>query len=597
VFAGAWFAVGLVAILGGPPLGDHEVIVAQIARQSLRSGSWLVLEYLDTPFLVKPPLTPWLIGAVSHLLPASGGHPVNEFTARLPSLAAALLTGWIILRLGSSMFGRRAGVVAAFAWATAVGPLLYAFNATSESLLTLLCTWSFAEFWWSRRTSGTRRTLHLVRFYIALGLAMMAKGPMPLAAVAVPIAAWWWGERALMVLACGGPRRIGRAAGVLVLRAGRRLKSALGGLGIWWGIPLFLLVFLPWMILVSRRVPYFWELWEYEYLDRAEGRYPGVRSSRLLYYLPILLGMLVPWSLSLPEALASPFLAVYRRHRRPLMYLWHWVVAVFAVMSLMGFKKSYYILPAVPGCALLLGPVLERMFFCSVSGVSRRTRLGVAGILAGVVLVATGAWFIGRRAYPERWIGWVPLLAPAFAALALVGFGVAGWLYLRRRGRVSLGCVGATGYAVFIAVWLVMGPSLGDLQGPMDLVRGLDRANVPPTADLYWASNRPDGRVLFYGNRPIRQVVDPYRLIAEHREGVSDMGELRTRVGEEVVRRLQEEEARYFVLQRGDFELLMALFRAPARILFHVDRGPPGVDEDDWVVVSNAGVEDGIQTQ
>ena len=43
-----------VAILQfGPPMGDHEVIVSQIARQMLETGEWIVPHYLDTPFLVK----------------------------------------------------------------------------------------------------------------------------------------------------------------------------------------------------------------------------------------------------------------------------------------------------------------------------------------------------------------------------------------------------------------------------------------------------------------------------------------------------------------------------------------------------------------
>ena len=51
--------------------------------------------------------------------------------------------------------------------------MIYAVNATAEALLTVFCTWAFAEFWWSRQAaSAGGRWLHLLLFYLALGLAM-----------------------------------------------------------------------------------------------------------------------------------------------------------------------------------------------------------------------------------------------------------------------------------------------------------------------------------------------------------------------------------------------------------------------------------------
>ena len=68
----------VTALETGPGLGDHEVIVAQIARQIVESGNWLVPKYLDTPFLVKPPLSPWLVAVFSCTFPseAATGLPV-----------------------------------------------------------------------------------------------------------------------------------------------------------------------------------------------------------------------------------------------------------------------------------------------------------------------------------------------------------------------------------------------------------------------------------------------------------------------------------------------------------------------------------------
>ncbi|HUN79966.1 MAG TPA: glycosyltransferase family 39 protein, partial [Phycisphaerae bacterium] len=269
LFSALWCLLLGVMLFGGPALGDHEVIVAQSARQILQSGEWIVLRYLDTPFLVKPPLAPWLVAIASSIFPGGGAlHlPVTNFTARLPSTLATALTVWVIAALGRSMFGRRTGAICAFVYATSIGAILYALNSTSEALLTLFCTWSFAEFWWANSAKdSSERRWHLMLFYLALGLAMLAKGPMPAIVVMAPLACWWFLHRPGQLLAMGGVRAMKRSIQRFLRDLWPQTTLALRRLGLWWGLPLFLLPFTPWMIAVARRVPYFLDLLRYEYL-------------------------------------------------------------------------------------------------------------------------------------------------------------------------------------------------------------------------------------------------------------------------------------------------------------------------------------------
>src|SRR5262245_59188890 len=87
-------AAGVAAVWGGPPLGDHEAIVAQCARNMRLSGDWIVPEFLHTPFIRKPPLPYWLVAAASYLFPndPQTGLPVTTAAARLPSGLAAFGT-------------------------------------------------------------------------------------------------------------------------------------------------------------------------------------------------------------------------------------------------------------------------------------------------------------------------------------------------------------------------------------------------------------------------------------------------------------------------------------------------------------------------
>lgn len=582
---------GLIALWGGPPLGQHEAIVAQIGRQTLDTGHWLVPYFLNMPFLVKPPLTPWAIAAFGRVLPPDHGTglAVSAFAARLPSLISTVLTVWIVFLLARSMFSRRAAWMAAFVYATSIGAMIYAVNATAEALLTVFCTWAFAEFWWSRQAaSAGGRRLHLVLFYLALGLAMFAKGPMPLSMVAMPIAVWWWCERPTRLLATGGCRTFGRSTMFALKDALPRLWKALTRLGLWWGIPLFLLCFVPWMILVGRAEPHAWDLWRYEYVDRIQNKSFRTADPKYWYYPPILFGLLIPWALSFPEALASPFLSHYRRHRKALTYAWYWVIVGVAIMTAMSFKKPYYLLPALPGCAILLAPVLERFFLAAVKTPSRKAYWTV-GVIVGVLVVGlTVGWFVMNAKYHDMWHGTLEWGAPLCGAVAVIGFALAGVLYLRGRRPASFCLVGGTAAATFLLIWCVLGPNVGDVGDPLKLAREMEKAGIPESTPLYWISNRPDARTIFYGQRKVRQVEDPDELASGW--GGGDASSAKLQVASKVDGMLREPRTHYFLFDREQFETFKMFFKPPARILLDVDRGKLGKDDDDWVVITNEGV-------
>lgn len=590
-FIGVWVIAMFACLIGGPHLSDHEVIVAQTARQILGTGHWVVPEYLDTPFLVKPPLSPWIVAMVSKYLPPAKetGLPVTDESARLPSVVAMMLTVWIVWRLALSMFERRAALISATACATCVGTLLYALNATAEAILTLFCTWAFAEFWWAHRALNTgQRRLHLVRFYLALGLSMMAKGPMPAGVVIIPLAAWWWGQQSTRIVAAGGIRSVGRGVRRAIREAWPRLRWACTRLGMWWGVPIFAIVFVPWMFAVARQEPYAWSLWNYEFLDRAKGNYPGCHWGEFYYYLPIIFGMIMPWGLSLPEALASPFLKPYRKHRATLTYAWYWVVMTLLFTSVMSFKKPYYILPAIPGCALLLGPVLDRFFFDTVIVSRKRAGWALAAILGGFSIVPIVGFLTLARMYPEEWLGRAVWLGPVIAVLGIGGLLAAGVFFVRGARASSFRLIGGSSLAVFSAAWIALGPAVGNIEDPMAVVAGLRESKISPDVSLHWASNRPDGRVVFYGAQKVEQVVDPYHLIASR--GPQDTNDdLREKAAYRICDLLEGNLPVYVLLQREDFETLMFFLRPTAHELFSIDRGNIGKDKDDWVVVTNRG--------
>lgn len=580
-----------IAVSRGPPLGEHEALVALVARDMIQSGDYLLPQCMDTPFLVKPPLMYWAVAAASRILPAAAGVgvSVSDFSSRIPSVIATALTAWIIFRLGRSMFDAARAWVASFVYVTCLGAWLYAVNATVEALLTLMVTWAFAEFWWaSQARNRADKARHLLLFYVALGLAMLAKAPMPLAIVALPLIVFWWFDRPLRAWIAGGFFSIGHAVGLGIRQAWPRLRIALSGLGLWWGVPLVLLFIGPWMFYVARHYPFAWSVWQYEYLGRAAGYYPGMpHSNAALYYLPIALGLAIPWTLSLPESLASPYLTRYRRDRRALVYLWCWAVVGIIIMSSTRFKKPYYILPVIPAVSLLLSPVLGRLFLTPSDAVRRRAKPVVALIIASLALVIGILWRVGLKKYPEAWHdSFSQWAVPASAALALAGFSGAGLLFIRGRSRGSLVTVGLTSVLVFTLGWGVFGPALEDVDECFAVARRMDELKIPADAPLMWLGGRPDPRIDYYTRRAVRPLIDTDRLIAEH-AGKWDDDTIKLAAARHACDLLNGTEPVYVLFNRAQLNLVKEFFDIRVRELFSVDHDELGNRPDEWVVVTN----------
>ena len=199
-----WTATGLIVLAifalvacswgldNGPPLGDHEAIVAQCARQIRQSGRWLIPRFNDVPFIRKPPLQPWLVAVSSYIVdPAGLSPPVSPVAARFPSALAGVVTVLVVFGLARSMFSGRTALVAGGITACCGGTLFFSHNAQAEMVLTLFTTVAMTCFYRGIVDVSSRRK-YLVGFYVCLSLAMLAKAPLPLAIVGLPLFAYWF---------------------------------------------------------------------------------------------------------------------------------------------------------------------------------------------------------------------------------------------------------------------------------------------------------------------------------------------------------------------------------------------------------------------
>jgi 4-amino-4-deoxy-L-arabinose transferase-like glycosyltransferase len=152
------------------------------------------------------------------------------------------------------------------------------------------------------------------------------------------------------------------------------------------GLPLFLLIAVPWFVLIQRELPQFFDFFFIRehlarYLTRIADRYEP-----WWFFVPILVAGCLPWLLPATRALISG----WRSSALPGEFdarrlFWTWSVVVFLFFSASDSKLIPYILPMFPALALLM----------SSSDESRLRRdlqvTGLGLIVIGIALVALSA--------------------------------------------------------------------------------------------------------------------------------------------------------------------------------------------------------------
>lgn len=573
-FSGVW---------AGPALGDHEALVAQCARDMRVSGDWAIPRFLGKPFVRKTPLPYWMVVGASYLFPPDPvtGLPVSASAARLPSAMCGFATILIMWKLASAMFGRRVGLVTALVAGSSIALLLYSPNATAEMPLTFCCTWAVAHFWFAVTARGLgNRILQLALFYIAMGFAMLAKGPAPIGLVGFPLAVWWFFERPSRVIAGRGLGRWRMALGCFL----RDLPALFGGAFTkFWLIPgllLFAAVFVPWMLTVGARHPAAWDVWNWQYLQRVQGDFPDTRSRGIFYYVPILLGLVMPWTVFILDAVVSPWVRKYARYHRGLLFVGTWAVFGLLSMALMTFKKPYYILPVVPGWIMLLSvPVAISLRRCPELIRRAKPTLLWGGTIALAVVTTVVTWqLVPQYQLPHV----VALLGGAVAAM----FGMSLVLSRYGRGWASIAVAGMATVGAFHVVWNGFGSSIDNVDKVASLAASLNEHGVSEDADLYWADRRPDARLSFYFNRRAEHMLDPNLLVGkvlERKKGDKELELMAYSLGLQL---LKSSDTVYLIITRENYDRAKEVLVDYGRVLAEIQPNEEP-EEGDWVIFTN----------
>lgn len=420
----AWLALGLALVVAaalygygarGFALADpDEGRYAEIAREVVASGDWLVPRLNYVLYFEKPPLVYWATAL------AFVGFGEHEAAARLPSVLAALLALLCSAWLAARLYGPGTALLAVAV--LAVSPLfgILAVVLTLDMALTAAMTAALCAAWQAIAAGGSRRWIR-VTFALTAG-SVLVKGPVSGLLVGAIVLAF--------VLLHGGPR---------ALRAWLDWRA--------WALAAAIVA--PWFVLVGWRHP---EFWHFFVVDQHLTRYTSKREhgQPIWYFLPLLPVALAPWGVL---ALLDPGALRARWDPRAwapgTRFLALWAGIVVAFFSLSAGKLLTYILPAMPPLAILCARLVERTL-----AEGRRAGLVRTGwllLVAGLVTSACAAILPLLLAH-WRVRAVAPFLFAAALPMTLAGLLVA---RLAARGRL-IAAVGAlaAGWALIFAVAL-----------------------------------------------------------------------------------------------------------------------------------------------
>jgi 4-amino-4-deoxy-L-arabinose transferase-like glycosyltransferase len=342
-------ALGLTALvvfffhLGSYGLWEpDEARYAEIAREMLSTGNYLVPHLNYVPYIEKPPLLYWSTSLAFHFL------GTNEFAARLVPALAALVGVMATYWFGRRVFDHRRGLLAAAILTTCPLYAVMAQVLTTDMLLTALVTIAFFAVFlqWSE---GGRWWLVL---YLAAALAVLTKGPV---GIILP-----------------------GAAGLLFLWRRGSIRGAIGRFHLFAGFLLIVALAMPWFAIMAVRLPGFLHFYVIGEHLRRVFVHNYSHGEPIYFYVPVIVLGLVPWSICLPllfmegtPGAARSFCAIA-------------AAVVIVLFSLADSKLVPYVLPALPPLALLLADSI----LCAIQ--NRAARWSGWRIRGGAILAAIG---------------------------------------------------------------------------------------------------------------------------------------------------------------------------------------------------------------
>lgn len=334
--------------IGSYPLIDvDETRYAVMSRDMLNSFNWndLMLNY--QPFLEKPPLYFWIVGASIKFF-----GQFTPYAVRFPIALLSSLLVFFTYFFGKKVISRKFGMLSALTLLTSVFFLVLAHVAIIDMVLTVFITSAIYCGFLTHFCQEKNKKYLWWYFYLFVGLGFLAKG----------------------ILAFVIPLTIIFIYNFIT----KTTKDIFKPINLLPGLIVFLLVATPWHWIMYKQ--YGFEFIKQYFLIHHFGRFMGSeyigRERPLLYFVPVFLIGFLPWTFMFFAFLYDGFkklnvkfqlaegtvkdklaaiLKVETNEQKLILFASIYFAVVFILFSTASTKLPTYILPLFPAAALLTG--------------------------------------------------------------------------------------------------------------------------------------------------------------------------------------------------------------------------------------------------
>ena len=449
---------------------------AQVAREMVQRGDWILMHVNGEIYPDKPPFFFWAVALSSFFW---GGF--TSFSVRFPAALFGTLTVILTFLMGRKLYSYRTGFWSGLILATSFEFAYLSSRANIDTTLTFFTTASFFCFLhWYRTGREERRNLPLYGFYLGMALATLTKGPV---GIVLPL--------------------LGCLSYLFYLRDWKAIKE----MKFFVGLALLLAVVLLWYapaVMKGGRAYLEMTLFR-QTIDRFAKGWSHERPFYYYFYnFPV---QFLPWTFFLPGAIVYGLSKERIEKRKEFLFLLTWSVIIFMFFSISKGKRGIYLLPLYPAAALIVGKLWNDFIDGSLDRFSLRwvswTLYGLTGFIGVVGVVIPLALLMKFPSYLRYGL--------PVSFLFLVGSLALLRAQRMRRHGMALGVVLGVVAAAFLYLCGVVFPLVNPYKSARYLSQEIT-SRIQPGEKLGIYGSAPESINFYTGIVPIVELESGYEL-------------------------------------------------------------------------------------